>query len=113
MAARMRSTSPPGSMTTPILLASSHRMAQFCWKGVTGTIAPRRPLIATSLLDPSPATGYPAGTVIARAAKQAPASRRLVRENAPSRHVPQRRLMQFRRLQEAGPVRGPDRDTLG
>ena len=42
MAARMRSASPPGSTTMACFDASSHRMAQFCWKGVTGTIAPRR-----------------------------------------------------------------------
>jgi hypothetical protein len=30
MAARMRSTSPPGSTTTAWLLPSSHRIVQFC-----------------------------------------------------------------------------------
>src|SRR5579883_2405099 len=45
-AAMIRSTSPPGSTTTARLLASSHRMAQFCWNGVTGMIAP--PKLPTS-----------------------------------------------------------------
>src|SRR5690606_10238017 len=36
IAARMFSTSPPGSTTTPCLEASSNRMVQFCWNGVTG-----------------------------------------------------------------------------
>ena len=35
----MRGTSPPGSITTARLLGSSHRIVQFCWNGVTGTIA--------------------------------------------------------------------------
>src|SRR5690625_430906 len=32
----MRSTSPPGSVTTAALVSSHTRMEQFCWKGVTG-----------------------------------------------------------------------------
>src|SRR5215212_10135658 len=41
VASRMRSTSPPGSMMMARMLGSSHRMAQFCWNGVTGTMAAR------------------------------------------------------------------------
>ena len=35
--------SPPGSTTAPRLLASSNTIAQFCWNGVTGTMAALRP----------------------------------------------------------------------
>ena len=42
----MRSTSPPGSTTAPRLLASSKTIEQFCWNGVTGTIAALRPGMA-------------------------------------------------------------------
>lgn len=31
--------SPPGSTTAPCPVSGSHRMAQFCCKGVTGTMA--------------------------------------------------------------------------
>src|SRR5215217_6111636 len=37
----IRSTSPPGSTTAPRLLVSDQIRAQFCWKGVTGTMAAR------------------------------------------------------------------------
>jgi hypothetical protein len=41
IASRMRGTSPPGSMTAPRFVVSSHSKVQFCWKAVTGTIPPR------------------------------------------------------------------------
>src|SRR5262249_15658247 len=37
--ASIRSRSPPGSTTTPRLVSSSHSNVQFCWNGVTGTMA--------------------------------------------------------------------------
>ena len=36
--ARMVSTSPPGSTTTPSFVSLSKRTVQFCWKAVTGMI---------------------------------------------------------------------------
>src|SRR5215510_8947984 len=39
MPASMRSRSPPGSTTAPAFVASSHNSVQFCWNGVTGTMA--------------------------------------------------------------------------
>ena len=44
--------SPPGSTTAPRLVVSSHRIEQFCWNGVTGTIAAFRPgmLVFTPLV---------------------------------------------------------------
>ena len=39
MARRISGTSPPGSTTAAFLVASQIRIVQFCWNGVTGTMA--------------------------------------------------------------------------
>ena len=36
------STSPPGSTTAPTMLTGSQSSVQFCWNGVTGTMAALR-----------------------------------------------------------------------
>src|SRR5215510_11409533 len=61
----MRSRSPPGSITAPRLLSSSHSKVQFCWNGVTGTIAafrdigPRSAAQASALATCAGALGAP------------------------------------------------------
>ena len=60
----MRSTSPPGSTTTPSLVSSSNRIVQFCSNGVTGMIpAFSLPMLILVLgvpaIDPDEATYAP------------------------------------------------------